>query len=252
MKRKIIVNADDLGAESRTNDAIFVFIQQGRVTSATILANGPAVEDAVKRTRDFPEVSFGVHLNASEYMPVTPSPGLAPILDAEGCFAGNRLREVAIGGQLRRALLVEWSAQIQKLRELGVHVSHIDSHHHMHTVPGVFPVIKSLQHRFGIKKVRASMNLYSRAHAPGSRSLLLKKLLWNAGLRHLVATTTTDGFTSLEMFVQAVLETEVPFKTIELMVHPGNVGFSDETRILAGPWEKSLPFPVEFIGYSDL
>ncbi|MGH8658890.1 MAG: ChbG/HpnK family deacetylase [Gammaproteobacteria bacterium] len=43
---KIIINADNLGLSEPVNDAIFAMMRAGRVTSATLVANGAAVEDA--------------------------------------------------------------------------------------------------------------------------------------------------------------------------------------------------------------
>ena len=252
MDRRIIVNADDLGASLEVDAAIFELIERGRITSATLLANGPTVENATLRSARFPRASFGIHLNASEFNPLAPTPGLSSILTSTGTFAGNRLRELGVGKSLRAALFVEWSSQVQRLLDLGVRVSHLDSHHHMHTVPGVFPVIKALQARFGIRRVRASMNVYSRTDPPRSRGLLAKKALWNAAMRFLGSTTMTRVFTSLEVFCQAAHEGRLPGGATELMVHPGNPAFAGEWRMLEGDWERSLPFSVRLINYRDL
>lgn len=67
---QIIVNADDLGISSEVNDAIFGFIRSGLVTSATMLANGPQITEAAVRVREFPECSFGIHLNLTEFKPL--------------------------------------------------------------------------------------------------------------------------------------------------------------------------------------
>jgi hypothetical protein len=88
---KVIVNADDLGTSLEVNNAIFQLIAMGRVTSATLLANGAALTDAAKRSKSFPQCSFGVHLNASQWQPLTHDPDLRPILDDSGCFAGKRV-----------------------------------------------------------------------------------------------------------------------------------------------------------------
>ena len=71
---RIIINADDLGISQEVNDAIFGLMAEGKVTSATILANGPAVEEAARRVAEFPECSFGVHLNLTEFKPWTMGP----------------------------------------------------------------------------------------------------------------------------------------------------------------------------------
>ena len=50
----IIVSAEDLGTESALNDEIFALIQSKTVTSATVIANGPAFAQAAKAIAQFP------------------------------------------------------------------------------------------------------------------------------------------------------------------------------------------------------
>jgi hypothetical protein len=71
----VIVNADDLGMSREVNDAIFELMSRGRISSATILANAPATRDAARRAQAFPRCSFGVHLNLTQFEPLTGGPG---------------------------------------------------------------------------------------------------------------------------------------------------------------------------------
>jgi predicted glycoside hydrolase/deacetylase ChbG (UPF0249 family) len=72
---RLIINADDLGISPVVNDEIFDHINRGFVSSATILGNGPAVADATHQIARFPQASFGVHLNATEFAPLMAHPG---------------------------------------------------------------------------------------------------------------------------------------------------------------------------------
>ena len=157
----IILNADDLGMNPEVNQAIFSLMSERRITSATIMANGSAVEEAVKQQAEFPHCSFGIHLNGSQFYPLTQSAGLSPLLDSSGCFIPNRLRQVGITPSLCQALFEEWSAQIEHVQRLGVRISHFDSHHHVHTVSGILPIIAQLKNRFVIKKIRLTKNIFS-------------------------------------------------------------------------------------------
>jgi len=251
METKIIVNADDLGISDAVNNAIFRLIEDGRVTSATLLANGDAIEDAVRRSSIYPQASFGVHLNASEFRPITTSQGLTPILSVDGFFLPNRLREIRVGSELREALFNEWSAQVQKLINMGVQVSHFDSHHHIHTIPALFPVLKKLQHHFRVNKVRNSLNIYPENDRI-SLPINIKKKLWNAGLRYLKFTKTTSAFTSLNFLLLNPLLLKNQFSSIEVMVHPGHPFYERETEMLLHQWEIFLPFKVKLINYFDL
>lgn len=198
---QIIVNADDLGVSSEVNDAIFGLMATGRVTSSTMLANGPLLAEAAVRGRGFPRCSIGVHLNLTQFEPLTCDSGLDPILNEKGEFNSNRIREIKVGSLLRKAIFKEWVAQIDRLRALGVEPSHIDSHHHVHTIPSLFLVLKRVQKATDIRKVRLSMNLYgSRAKASGF--LLLKKRLWNFALRRFYSTATTERMSDLKVFME--------------------------------------------------
>ncbi len=251
METRIIVNADDLGVSDVVNNTIFRLIEDGRVTSATMLANGDAIEDAVRRCSIYPQVSFGIHLNASQFRPITNSEGLTPILSEDGVFLKNRLREIRVSSILREALFNEWSAQVQKIIDMGVNVSHFDSHHHIHTIPALFPVLKKLQHHFSVNKVRNSMNIFPENDRI-SLAINIRKKLWNAGLRYLRFTKTTSGFTSLDVLLQNPLVLINHFSSIEVMVHPGNPIYKRETEMLLNKWEIMLPFKVKLINYFDL
>ena len=87
--KRLIINADDLGADEARNTGIFEGIQAGTVTSASILPNGPELQDALKRihTESFRNVSWGVHLNLSEGKPV--STGNSILLGPNGMFLGK-------------------------------------------------------------------------------------------------------------------------------------------------------------------
>ena len=246
---RIVINSDDLGISPVVNDAIFDHIARGFVSSATLLANGPAVADAAEQIARFPQASFGVHLNATEFAPITQESGMAPILDPDGCFAGN-IRQARVNSCLKRALTAEWIAQVERIRSLGVRVSHIDSHQHVHTTPRLFSVLKAVQRRCQIRKVRIAKNIYSPSQPPKTRILPALKAGWNCALRRLFyATTTTEGMTDFRTFLEVQPRS---FATIELMAHPGNPGFDEETRLLSSDWKSRLPFPSLIINYEQL
>lgn len=248
--RRIIINADDLGLNSRVNEETFALMEAGLVTSASILANGAAFRDAVGRAGNHPGCSFGVHLNLTAGRPLNPSRGLRPLLDADG-----NLRQLASYHRLSpstvEAACRELMAQVAAVRAAGIRVSHLDSHQFVHTQPRLFWMLKRIQSTFGIRRVRLSKNI----HPPGgdhpSPFLLQRKALWNCALRRFYRTVTTRGFTDFATFRQVVGRLPLP-ESIELMVHPGNERFSAETALLRA-WEpERSPIPVRLISYHDL
>lgn len=248
--KAVLINADDLGYSSGVNDSIFNMIEEGRVTSATLMANAPAVEEATKRLRQFPQASFGIHLNLTEFPPLTKDSALAPLLDAQGCLRGGAI-SFSLPAPALAAIEVELTTQIQRIIELGVSPSHIDSHHHSHTLPPLFPILKRLQRRFGIRKVRLSRNVFDIDEVVPPL-LRAKKAIWNAALRHYYTTRTTDGFLSFQSFHDHLCRGSLPHGVIELMCHPGNVLFEEENCLLAGNWTQQLPSGSTLISYTDV
>jgi hypothetical protein len=252
---RLIINADDLGHSEPINATILKFVAQGAVTSATLIANAPAADRALKAMAAFPQCSLGVHLNLDEFRPLTNSIYLQPLLRPDGSFEGNAIRRSRITPQLASAIYTEWSAQVGYLASVGRLPSHVDSHHHVHTIPLLLPVLKLLQRRFNIRKVRLTKNLYGPGNSVSS-SLAIAKAFWNASLRSVYRTTTTDAFTSLLEFYEIARTGKLKDRlrqersTVELMTHPGSIDYETETQLLSADWARNAGFRL--ISYSEL
>lgn len=255
---QLIVNADDLGAYDEVNDAVFDLMDAGLVTSATLIANGPRVQQACVKIPVFPRCSFGVHLNVTEFPPLTSNKELTILLDENGAFENNRISQLRfrightrINGRLANAIYEEFCAQIERLISLGVKISHIDSHHNVHTIPTLFPILKQIQKRFAIRKVRISQNIFG-SNETVSWRLLIKSPTYNFLLKRYYKTQTTQGFTYFRTFHEHAMSGSLQFGSIETMVHPGSRTYSHETDLLRSTWRESVPFPVRLISYHEL
>jgi len=253
---RIIINCDDLGANATVNDRIFELMEQGRVTSATLMMNGPAIEDAVKRLANYPQCSFGVHLNVTEFAPLSAHPHLLPLLNGKGEFAGNARRDpinIPLTAAIRQGVYAEWCAQIERAFDLGVPVSHLDSHHHVHTRASLFGVLKAAQKKFGIRRIRLRPNVLGAVRSLRKRARVLTQLPWNFSLRHVApAAETTDGFASFTIFHQRLQAGCGWAGSIELMCHPGRERYAAETELLRGPWKEQLAGVARLISYNNL
>lgn len=252
---RIILNADDLGISSHVNSEIFRLMESGKLTSATMMANAPAIEEAAQRVKEFPQCSFGVHMNITEFAPLTQNPQLRPILDENGLLKKDQsVRKMELSSDVKNAIFEEYCAQVEKIRSLGVPISHLDSHHHIHTHPPLFPIVKAVQKKFGIRKVRCTQNIYTEKELGGRKLHLVKKAIWNGLLRWNYATKTTGGFTKFSTFVELAPKGAFPYTTLELMLHPGheNPEYRQEILDLETDWETSHSFKVEKISYNDL
>ena len=244
---RLIINADDLGMSPQVNDGIFGLMARRLITSATILANAPFLEDAARRILQFTWCSFGVHLNLTQFAPLTDPLALHPLLDERGHFSLALFRRARLSSNLRQAVLTEWIAQVNKILSSGIRISHLDSHHDVHTDPRLFLILKRLQWRFGLRKVRLAANLHVE-----TQPFSLRNCLWNKALRVFYTTRTVDGFTEFATFLKIPPDHLLAYNTLELMVHPGHQDFITETTALKTAWSDTLPFPVHLINYYDL
>jgi len=141
--RKLIINADDLGADPARNRGIFEAAQRGCVTDATILVNMPGFDDAVsdKRIRTLPT---GLHFNISEGRPV--GGPYRTLTGPGGDFHGkDETWRRALAGALEPSeVRAEAMAQLGLMRRAGVEPSHLDGHQHLQLVPCVAAGLISL------------------------------------------------------------------------------------------------------------
>jgi len=248
---RVIINADDLGKSKHVNSSILELAERNFITSTSIMANAPYFEEAVSVAKKLHDVSIGAHLNITEFKPLTDPEDLTPILDESGCFKKFSSR-TAIKNGLRRAIFREWCAQIDKIKASGIKIEHIDSHHHAHTIPSLFFVLKRVQKKYGIRKVRITKNIYSDDLPVRSRMLFLKKIIWNQALRIIYKTRTTSGHTELFTFVKYAQQVKFKHDSVELMIHPGNDQFDVETELLEDSWQTKIPYAMKFISFNEI
>src|SRR5690606_30596408 len=112
-------------------------IKTGAISSTTIMANGKSLPLVEKIVHDHPEISYGVHLCMDEFDSLTGSDTLYKfgLIDNDGKFIRGAIFEIKdYPEELKRAIIGELSAQIDMLLSMGIPISHIDSHHHFHTI----------------------------------------------------------------------------------------------------------------------
>lgn len=154
---RLIVNADDLGMSRGITDAIIIGHRFGFLTSASLMVNMPAAEYALGRTRAFPNLGLGIHLNICQGRPLLPACEVAELVDSSGNFYSPR----EMAGRLWRwqvssgAIEQEFRAQIQWMKARGASPSHADSHHHMHLYPAAVRAFARALEAEGVSCMRA-------------------------------------------------------------------------------------------------
>lgn len=248
--KRIIINADDLGADEARNEGILAAILAGAVTSVSMLANGPAFLDALQRIRsvDHAKISFGVHFNISEGRPL--SSGLRVITGTDGCFlkkaAVHQLLMHGGGAALEHEIVRELDIQVKTLKNAGLRLAHIDGHHHVHVFPAAIKAVCAAAKRYNIPCVRipdepepnsgeggVTDSLIEEARTFSSVARSARFYVKDAGL------ITTDHFRGLYLKgritlsrMRKILE-ELPPGLTEIMVHPGRASTG---HTLTGPF----------------
>ena len=246
----LIINSDDLGMSQTVNDAIFSLMDQNLLSSATIMSNGNAFEDAVKKATEYKDKSFGIHLNITEFAPLTD----ITVFNEHKMIKNNQFNgfvpHFLFNKALSDAIYQELEAQVMKRLDCGIKISHIDSHHHIHTYPHLFPVLKKLQKKFRLDKVRATMNYYTGSYSPNLFKRVAKAC-WNIALRKYQRTITTDYFSCVEIFFSDEFVKGLSGKTLELMCHPGSDLYKHEIDMLI-EHQKIINSRFKLISYNEL
>jgi chitin disaccharide deacetylase len=192
---RIVVNADDFGASAETVAATIRCLEDGTVTSATIMPTMPAAGQALAYARERTDRSFGVHLtfvgDGEERSAAAPA-DVRALVDEAGRFPTAtpvRLRALARRlpvDQLER----EIAAQLTLVRDAGVAISHVDSHRHLHKLAPFRRALENVLPRFGIEHVRGVQDVYLTRPLVGATYWVGS--LWRRPLRR--AFRTTDHF----------------------------------------------------------
>ena len=124
---RLIINADDLGWSPGVNRGILVAYTNGIVNSSSLIVTHPGFEDAVKIVRENQLANIGLHFNLTEGKAVLNSH--STITDSRGFFYRNvhKCHEINFDEVMR-----ELTAQYKKAVDAGVHITHMDTHHHLH------------------------------------------------------------------------------------------------------------------------
>jgi len=155
--RRLIVSADDYGLGAAVDRGVLRAAQAGSVTSVGVMGNlaAPAAVRALAAAA--PRASLGVHLNLTTGRPLTPPDEVPTLVGAGGTFLPLATLAVrALTGRVRRRDVVrELGAQVAAVRAAGVPVDHLDSHEHVHLIPGVLAAVVEVAKRTGILALRS-------------------------------------------------------------------------------------------------
>ena len=156
--RKLIVTADDFGADVAVNEAVERGHSEGILTAASLMVSGKAASDAVERARRLPGLGVGLHLVLVEGRPISSPDRVPGLLDSAGNFRTDMVRaaiDMTFRPRIFRQLAAEIEAQFSAFAATGLPLDHVNAHKHFHLHPVIASLVLKIGKRYGMRAVRA-------------------------------------------------------------------------------------------------
>ncbi|WP_043785525.1 carbohydrate deacetylase [Solidesulfovibrio alcoholivorans] len=163
--RRLFVNADDFGLTEGISRGIAAAMASGVVGGTTAMICPVGAPERIGRYgREFAG-RIGLHLQLTGGTPPCLTPRAVPsLVGADGSFPRKKIDVTDVSpDEVRR----EWRAQLARFRETGLEPSHLDSHHHIHKRPEVFPVFLELARELGVPARALSADMRRAMDAAG-------------------------------------------------------------------------------------
>ncbi|HEY1171242.1 MAG TPA: hopanoid biosynthesis-associated protein HpnK [Verrucomicrobiae bacterium] len=270
--RRLIVNADDFGRSASINAAVIRAHKEGILTTASLMVNGSAFQEAVELAHENPDLGVGLHLSlvcGRSSLKPTEIPGL---VDNRYQFSNSAVSagiRYFFNTDLRAQLRHEIRAQLQKFGLTKLKLDHVNGHLNMHMHPTVFSILRHHAIDLGMRQMRVTRDpfglnagiaggewLYRTSHAVifNLLSAYVRPGLKRQDIRH------TDQVFGLlqngrvdETYVLKLLK-RLPAGDSELYSHPSLDEFKHEYEALVSPRVRQLVEAegIRLIRYQDL
>jgi len=244
---RLIVNADDFGISEAVNAGIAEAHNKGIVTTTSLMAVGRAFDHAVDLHRSFPTLDVGAHLTLVAEKPLLKQK--SSLAGKDGFFPPNipTLLKHLLNKRIQLIdIKAEWSAQIERILDCGIRITHLDSHQHLHALPGIAQLTINLACQYHIPFVRIPMEdrliarpitFHGLVRMAGAMTLSASCLVAHLNRRMVEGSQSPrflgfyeGGRMNMENLEQ-VLRYLKPGRVYELMCHPGFTPPEPEIRL---------------------
>jgi chitin disaccharide deacetylase len=270
--RRLVVNADDFGRDASVNEAVRRACREGILTTASLMVNGDAFNEAVEIAREFPQLGVGLHLcllkGRSELKP-TDIPGL---VDEYFYFSDHPVRtgiRYFFHPGLKRQLFQEIDAQVARFRGTRLRMDHLNGHLNIHLHPTVFALLIRHARKWGIEGIRLTRDPFwlNARLAPGrwgyrtSHAAIFSVLSWWArsslhrhGIRHTRSVFGLLQSGQMDEDYLSRLLPQLPAGDSEVYLHPCRQQSPAELAALLSPRIRELirQHDIRLLRYQDL
>lgn len=244
MLKEIIINADDFGISEGVNRAIIEGNKNGIINSTSVMVNLLNKDKPVEDFINTSNIRFGLHLNLTNGYSISNSSEINLLVNKDRKFKNGFVKLFMLSlispNILKKQVEIETKAQIQKAKDLNLKLTHIDSHRHIHMIPGLFKIIEKLAKENNIERIRIiNENIFYTTKCKGGFSYL-----FDGGLiKYIILRTfalinnykTPTYFFSIlytgKIFGNRIKNLKVPpkYDSVELGIHP-NIGGIDKPK----------------------
>ncbi|MRT11239.1 chitin disaccharide deacetylase [Enterobacteriaceae bacterium RIT711] len=148
MDKLLIVNADDFGLCKAQNYGIIDAFTNGVVTSTTAMVNAAGIEHAVALSAKHPGLAIGMHFVLTLGRPLSAMPGLVDEKGELGKWIWQRAEEDTLPlAEIEQELACQFARFVELF---GRKPTHLDSHHHVHMIPQIYPIVEAFAKEQGV------------------------------------------------------------------------------------------------------
>jgi hopanoid biosynthesis associated protein HpnK len=269
---RLIVNADDFGRSGSINQAVIRAHREGILTSASLMVNEPALEQAVDFARQNPQLGVGLHLTLLCGHSALPYDRIPSLVNSRQEFTNNPVEagfRYFFRRRLRESLRAEIHAQFARFRQTGLPLDHVNGHLHLHLHPVIFRILMQDSDELGIRHMRLTFDpfylnlrlasghwIYRAVHAVIHHALVLRarpslrarSIRYTGRVFGLLQNARVD-----EAYIGRLLP-RLPDGDSELYCHPSLDEFRNEFEALISPRirQQVEHLGLKLIRYQDL
>ncbi len=181
--RMLVIHADDLGMNHSVNRATFEALENGWITSSSILVPCPWFPEVANWAKQHPNADLGIHLALNSewttlrWGPVSSKDKVPSLLDATEYLPLDT--PAVVQNAKPSEVESELHAQVDRAQSASIHVTHLDTHMGaLFESADLFEVYKKMGHSYGLPILEARAGSHAPiGTSPPAEEVLVEKVI---------------------------------------------------------------------------